>query len=57
MGVQAFEGTFPAGASVVVRGDFQIPFGDTQIGVVIHSFYQIQMAIPFIPVHLLLLQD
>ncbi len=30
MGVQAFEGTFPAGASVVVRGDFQIPFGDTQ---------------------------
>ena len=29
MGVQACEGTFPAGANVVVRGDFQMAFGDT----------------------------
>ena len=29
MGVQAYEGNFPAGANVVVRGDFQIAFGDT----------------------------
>jgi len=29
MGVQAFEGNFPAGANVVVRGDFQTAFGDT----------------------------
>ena len=28
MGVQAFEGNFPAGATVVVRGDFQSAFGD-----------------------------
>ena len=28
MGVQAFEGNFPAGATVVVRGDFQAAFGD-----------------------------
>lgn len=29
MGVQAFEGNFPAGANVVVRGSFQTAFGDT----------------------------
>lgn len=29
MGVQEFEGNFPAGANVVVRGDFQMAFGDT----------------------------
>lgn len=28
MGVQAFEGNFPAGANVVVRGSFQADFGD-----------------------------
>ncbi len=28
MGVQAFEGNFPAGANVVVRGSFQAAFGD-----------------------------
>jgi len=28
MGVQAFEGNFPAGANVVVRGNFQADFGD-----------------------------
>jgi len=28
MGVQAFEGQFPAGANVVVRGSFQADFGD-----------------------------
>jgi len=28
MGVQAFEGNFPAGANVVVRGSFQVDFGD-----------------------------